>query len=316
MRSLAEDIFRGDTRAVARAISSVENSSRDASDLMRSIYPHTGRAFVIGITGPPGAGKSSLVNELISAFLEEGKKIGIIAIDPTSSFSGGALLGDRIRMQKHGTNASVFIRSMATRGELGGLSRATSDAVDILDASGRDVIIVETVGVGQDEIEIVNTAHTSVLVLTPETGDEIQAIKAGVMEIADIFVINKADLQGADKAESRLQYLLSLSDGNGWIPHIVRCVASKGEGIENLVSSLCEHREFLLRNPDGRNREYSRNKIRILNIINDIMTARILKEAFREGEMDKMTDDIGLRKTDPYTVAETILSRCRIERDA
>src|SRR5213076_1797539 len=234
---LIDRITAGDTTAVARAISKVEGGASDSSDLMKQIFPRTGRALIVGITGAPGAGKSSLVDKLAALYRRRGERVGIIAVDPSSPFSGGAILGDRIRMQTLSLDKGVFIRSMATRGNLGGLSRATVDAVAILDAAGFDKVIVETVGVGQDEVEIVKTADVSVVVLVPGMGDDIQAIKAGIMEIGDVFVINKADREGVNSTEKELEALLSLATRNdGWDPPIVKTVATEGKGIEQMAS--------------------------------------------------------------------------------
>src|SRR5215204_1790484 len=244
-QNLVEKLLRGETRAIARAITRVENGAKDAAELMKSVFPQTGRAIVIGITGAPGAGKSSLVDKLAMHYKDQGEKIGIICVDPSSPFSGGAILGDRIRMSTLGLDKNVFIRSMATRGNLGGLSRATVDAVAILDAAGFDKVIVETVGVGQDEVEIVKTADVSVVVLVPGMGDDIQAIKAGIMEIGDTFVINKADREGVIRTEKELQALLSLAHRpDFWNPPIVKTIATENKGIEDLAKAIESYYEF------------------------------------------------------------------------
>src|SRR5882762_5465334 len=246
--SLVDRITSGDARAVARAISKVEDGALGASELMKEIFPHTGRGLIIGITGAPGAGKSSLVDKLSLLYRSQARRVGIIAVDPSSPFSGGAILGDRIRMQALGLDKGVFIRSMATRGNLGGLARSTVDAVAILDAAGYEKIIIETVGVGQDEVEIVKAADVSVVVLVPGMGDDIQAIKAGIMEIGDIFVINKADREGVNSTEKELEALLSLATReDAWHPPIVKTVATESKGIEELVTAIGSYRDFHLR---------------------------------------------------------------------
>src|ERR671914_3028999 len=238
-------ILAGDPRAVARAISKVEDGAADAAGLMKAVFPHTGRGLVVGITGAPGAGKSSLVDKLALMYRQKGERVGIVAVDPSSPFSGGAILGDRIRMQTLGLDENVFIRSMATRGNLGGLARATVDAVAILDAAGYSKIIVETVGVGQDEVEIVKAADVSVVVLVPGMGDDIQAIKAGIMEIGDVFVINKADREGVLRTEKELEALLTLAHRpDMWSPPIVKTVATENKGIEELAAAVESYREF------------------------------------------------------------------------
>jgi LAO/AO transport system kinase len=242
---LLEKLFEGNPRAVARAITKVENGADSASDIMKAVFPRTGNAIVIGITGAPGAGKSSLVDKLAMFYKNQGEKVGIIAVDPSSPFSGGAILGDRIRMSALGVDKNVFIRSMATRGNLGGLSRATVDAVAILDAAGFDKVIVETVGVGQDEVEIVKTADVSIVVLVPGMGDDIQAIKAGIMEIGDVFVINKADREGVLRTEKELEALLTLAmRPDFWNPPIIKTIATENKGIEELDVAITSYNDF------------------------------------------------------------------------
>src|SRR5690242_18638755 len=241
------DVLRsGDPRALARAISVVENHAPGWRELLKELFPHTGGALTIGLTGSPGAGKSTLVDQLAKAYRKEDKKIGIIAVDPTSAYTGGAILGDRIRMQDHFSDPGIYIRSMATRGSLGGLARATADVAMVLDAAGRDIVMIETVGVGQDEIDIVRVADVTIVILVPGMGDDVQAIKAGIMEIADIFVINKSDYEGSERVENEIRELQSLvAREDGWVPPVVKTVATSGEGIEQLADVIGKYREFL-----------------------------------------------------------------------
>src|SRR5919112_3786308 len=264
-QQLIERVLAGEPRAVARAISKVEDGAGDAAELMKGVFPHTGKGLVVGITGSPGAGKSSLVDKLAALYRKGGERVGIVCVDPSSPFSGGAILGDRIRMQTLGLDPGVFIRSMATRGHLGGLSRATVDAVAILDAAGYGKIVVETVGVGQDEVEIVKTADVSVVVLVPGMGDDIQAIKAGIMEIGDVFVINKADREGVLRTEKELEALLSLaSRPDGWEPPIVKTVATENRGLEELAAAIESYHDFQKGAESGRARRTSIARWRIL----------------------------------------------------
>ncbi len=238
---LAEKVLAGDARAAARLMRDLDDRVPAAIDELRALHPHTGRAFVLGVTGNPGAGKSTVVDGLIERYRKRGKRVGVVAVDPTSPFSGGAILGDRIRMQRHATDDGVFIRSLATRGHLGGLSRSTGDVVAVLDAMGFDVVIIETVGVGQDEVEIVSTAHTAVVVTVPGLGDDIQAIKAGILEIADVLVVNKADRDGADRTVRDLTHMLDLRGGHP--VDIVKTVATTGQGIDELVAAIDRHQQ-------------------------------------------------------------------------
>jgi len=303
-------ILEGEPRAVARAISKVEDGAEGASELMKAVFPHTGRGLVVGITGSPGAGKSSLVDKLAGLYRRRGERVGIIAVDPSSPFTGGAILGDRIRMQALGLDPGVFIRSMATRGNLGGLARSTVDAVAILDAAGYEKVIVETVGVGQDEVEIVKTADVSVVVLVPGMGDDIQAIKAGIMEIGDVFVINKADRDGVLRTEKELEALLSLAHRpDGWSPPIVKTVATENKGLEELAAAVESYRDFQKDVEGARGRRRAVARWRILELLRERLLARAL-EADGKGELlDALALEVADKRRDPYSAVEELLAR-------
>jgi len=309
---LIEGMLRGDKRATARLISLVENSDEAARDIIPKIYPHTGNAYIIGITGPPGAGKSTLLDKLIRVVREKGMVVGVIAIDPTSPFTGGALLGDRIRMQRHSTDPGVFIRSMATRGSLGGLAKAAGDAIKVLDAYGCDVIFVETVGVGQIEIDIVKTADTVVLVTVPGLGDDIQAIKAGLMEIADVFVINKADKEGADATYFELSTMLDLEkerwEKRGWRPPIVETVATTMRGIRELWERIEDHRKFLEKSGEMHRKRTLRAEEEVKTIISSRI-AELIGEKLGNEEISSLIDGVVKREIDPYTAADVVLEK-------
>lgn len=298
-QSLTERLFGGEPRAVARAITTVESGANDAADLMKAVFPKTGNALVIGVTGSPGAGKSSLVDKLAFYYLGQGEKIGIICVDPSSPFSGGAILGDRIRMQTLGLDKNVFIRSMATRGNLGGLSRATVDAVAILDAAGFDKIIVETVGVGQDEVEIVKTADVSVVVLVPGMGDDIQAIKAGIMEIGDVFVINKADREGVLRTEKELESLLSLAHRpDFWNSPIVKTVATENKGIEDLSKAIESYNDFQKRGEASLERRRAIARWRLLELLRETLLARTLNANGIGEKLEELALEVAEKKLD------------------
>lgn len=302
-----ENLFAGQTLAVARAITRVENGASGASELMKSVFPKTGNALVIGITGAPGAGKSSLVDKLALYYKVKGERIGIICVDPSSPFSGGAILGDRIRMATLGLDKNVFIRSMATRGNLGGLSRATVDAVAILDAAGFDKIIVETVGVGQDEVEIVKTADVSVVVLVPGMGDDIQAIKAGIMEIGDVFVINKADREGVLRTQKELESLLSLAHRpDFWMPPIVRTIAPENKGIEDLSAAIESYYEFQ-RKGENLERRKAIAKWRLLGLLQERLLADVLDREGAGEKIDRLAQEIAEKQSNPYAAVEEVL---------
>ena len=305
---LLENILAGEPRAVARAISKVEDGSSDASQLMKGIFPLTGRGLVIGITGAPGAGKSSLVDKLALLYRKQGQRVGIIAVDPSSPFSGGAILGDRIRMQALGLDKDVFIRSMATRGNLGGLARSTVDAVAILDAAGYDKIIIETVGVGQDEVEIVKAADVSVVVLVPGMGDDIQAIKAGIMEIGDVFVINKADREGVYSTEKELEALLSLAArSDDWQPAIVKTVATENKGIDELATAIETYQKTQRDSKTGLDRRRAIARWRILELLREQLLARTLEQNSASDTLNRMADEVASRQRDPYSAVEEII---------
>lgn len=308
--SAIERIIAGDPRAVARAISKVEDGSRDAAQLMKDIFPHTGRGLVVGITGAPGAGKSSLVDKLALLYRERKERVGIVAVDPSSPFSGGAILGDRIRMQALGLDPGVFIRSMATRGNLGGLARATVDAVSILDAAGYSKVVVETVGVGQDEVEIVKAADVSVVVLVPGMGDDIQAIKAGIMEIGDIFVINKADREGVYNTEKELEALLSLSGReDGWQPPIIKTIATENKGINDLAAAIDNYQSFHFTKDLGSDRRRAIARWRILELLRERLLARTLASDSASDTLDRLADEVATRRRDPYSAVEELIGQ-------
>ena len=304
-----ERIFAGDARAVARAISKVEDDVEGAAALMKSIFPHTGRALVVGVTGSPGAGKSSLVDKLAGLYRGRGERVGVVCVDPSSPFSGGAILGDRIRMQTLGLDPGVFIRSMATRGHLGGLARASVDAVSILDAAGYEKVIVETVGVGQDEVEIVKTADVSVVVLVPGMGDDVQAIKAGIMEISDVFVINKADRDGVLRTEKELEALLSLATRpDGWSPPIVKTVATEGRGIEELAAAAESYRDFQRGGGPGLERRASVARWRILELLRERLLARAVSGEGSDARLDALAREVAEKLRDPYSAVDEFMA--------
>ncbi len=303
-----EKLNAGDPRTVARAITKVESGSNDAAELMKAVFPQTGRATVIGITGSPGAGKSSLVDKLALFYKDQGNKVGIVCIDPSSPFSGGAILGDRIRMATLGLDKNVFIRSMATRGNLGGLSRATVDAVAILDAAGFDKVIVETVGVGQDEVEIVKAADVSVVVLVPGMGDDIQAIKAGIMEIGDVFVINKADREGVLRTQKELEALLSLAHRpDMWNPPIIKTIATESKGIEDMDAAIASYLTFQAANDSSAERRRSIAKWRLTELIRERLLADLLGRNGAQAQLDSLAKKVADKTIDPYSAVSEIL---------
>jgi LAO/AO transport system kinase len=306
--SLLDRVIARDPVAVARAISKVEDNAAAASDLMKQIFSRTGQALIVGITGAPGAGKSSLVDKLAAFYRKSGDRVGIIAVDPSSPFSGGAILGDRIRMQSLTLDKDVFIRSMATRGNLGGLARATVEAVAILDAAGYDKIIVETVGVGQDEIEIAKTADVCVVVLVPGMGDDVQTMKAGIMEIADVLVINKADRDGVLRTEKELQALLSLATREDeWQPPIVKTVAIESKGLDDLAHAIDEARQFQRNAPAAEGRKRAVAKWRILELLRERLVSEALMRDGAAAKLESMAGEVANKQRDPYSAVEELL---------
>ncbi len=296
----------GDVRALARAISLVENRAAGSSDLLKALFPHSGRARVIGLTGAPGAGKSTLVDQLARLYRKQNHTVGIIAVDPTSPYTGGAILGDRIRMQDHFADPGIFIRSMATRGSLGGLARATADVTAVLDASGRDVVLIETVGVGQDEVDIVRLADITVVILVPGMGDDVQSIKAGIMEIADIFVINKSDHDGAERVEREIRGLQSLAlRHDGWTPPIVKTVASSGHGVDDLANAVASYEAYLRKENLALKKSVENWQERLVEMLRDGMLEKA-RARFSDGKLAQLAAEVAEHKRDPYTLVEEI----------
>jgi LAO/AO transport system kinase len=305
-----EQIRSGNLRALSRAITAVENRTSDSHHLLKALFAYSGRARVVGLTGSPGAGKSTLVDSLAGQYRKRQQTVGIIAIDPTSPFTGGAILGDRIRMQSHTGDAGIFIRSMATRGSLGGLSSTTADVATVLDASGRDLVIIETVGVGQDEVDIVRLADVTIVILVPGMGDDVQSIKAGIMEIADIFVINKADREGAERVEREVRSMQSLSmrDDN-WVPPVIKTVASTGAGVAELASAIDEYETFLATSELGHQRRVANWQTRLREMLRDEVLRRIVQGAFSEDAVGEYAAQVAGHERDPYSLIDEIVGK-------
>jgi len=298
----------GDVRALSRAISAVEDSAPESEPLLRALFPHTGAAHLIGITGAPGTGKSTLVDRLAGRFRRAGESVGVIAVDPSSPYTGGAILGDRIRMQDHATDDGIFIRSMATRGFLGGLARATADVALLLDASGKRRLLIETVGVGQGEVEIMGLADCTLVVLVPGLGDEVQAIKAGIMEIADVFVLNKSDREGADRFEQQLKAMLSIvPERAGWRAPVIRTVATENKGIAQLAEAIQQFRDHLERSGQLQARKIANWKRRLLDLLESRFLDRVVARGIGEQGLESAAADIAARRRDPYQAVNEIL---------
>ena len=309
LQSWIERLRAGDPRALARAISTVENRTPDSPALLKALFPHTGKARILGLTGAPGAGKSTLVDHLAKHYRRDGKTLGIIAVDPTSPYTGGAILGDRIRMQDHHADPGIYIRSMATRGSLGGLARTTADVATVFDASGKDLILIETVGVGQDEVDIVRLADITVVILVPGMGDDVQTIKAGIMEIADIFVINKSDREGAERVEREILSMQSLAmRKDGWNPPIVKTVASEGKGVEHLAEAIAGYEGYLQRENLALKHSVDNWRERLVEMLRDAMLERA-RQQLDNGRVEQYASEIAEHKRDPYSLVEELVRK-------
>jgi LAO/AO transport system kinase len=313
MSDVAEKIVKGDVRAVARLIRDIDDGMPGVRQILKELYPSTGNAYILGITGAPGVGKSTLVDQMISHLRKRGKTVGVLAVDPTSPFSGGAILGDRVRMQRHSMDEGVFIRSLATRGHFGGLTQSTLSAIDVLDAMGKDYIIVETVGVGQDEVDVVKSAHTTIITVIPGMGDDIQAIKAGILEVGDIFLINKADREGTDKTLSDLRLMINMDhkkyeEGN-WKPPILKAQAVFDKGVKELLEEIDKHKKYLTEHCGGWQVRRREDKVR--QELGDMIKNRLIEEVLGKitgtGEFDRAVKSIVEGKTDPYTACDNLV---------
>jgi LAO/AO transport system kinase len=304
-----KDILSGDIQAAARLMRDLDDEIPSAQRTLKALYRHTGRAYILGITGAPGAGKSTLVDCLTEHLRREGKTIGIVAVDPTSPFSGGAILGDRIRMQKHTLDEGVFIKSLATRGHLGGLSQSTIDIVNVMDAMGKDVVLIETVGVGQDEVEIVKVAHTNVVLVVPGLGDDIQAMKAGILEIADIFVVNKSDREGADRTRQELETMVSMNTyGEGeWVPPVMAAVAQTGAGVPELLAEVARHWTFVSREENLTRYRREKARVELIEILKKRLIEKAVDDLSRGGVLDLLLGEIAQKSRDPYSIADQVV---------
>jgi LAO/AO transport system kinase len=309
----AQRIVSGDVRAVARLIRDIDDMLPEAREVLKDLYPFTGKAYVVGVTGAPGVGKSTLVDQMVAHWRKAGKTIGVLAVDPTSPFSGGAILGDRVRMQRHSMDEGVFIRSMATRGYFGGLTQSTRSAIDVLDAMGKDYILVETVGVGQDEIDIVQSADTTLIVLIPGMGDDIQALKAGILEVGDIFVINKADREGADRTVNDIRLMIEMDEKrykNGWKPPILTAQAVFDKGIAEILDEIENHASYLRSSEEKRSRvRYEKARNNLVEMIRDRINMEVLSDIVQSGEFEDAVQLIVDRQIDPYTACDNIISK-------
>ena len=313
MDSVAEKVVAGDVRAVARLIRDIDDGTPGTRAVLKDLYPHTGRAYVVGITGAPGVGKSTLVDQIIYHLRKQDKTVGVLAVDPTSPFSGGAILGDRIRMQRHCADQGVFIRSLATRGQFGGLTQSTRSAIDVLDAMGKDIILVETVGVGQDEVDVVKSAHTTVIVVMPGMGDDIQVIKAGILEVGDIFVINKADREGTDRTENHLKMMIEMAqkkyEEGGWLPPVLRTQAVFDKGVEELLAEIDRHGSHLAETVEGLNVRKRKDKVseELAEMVKNRLIEKVSRRLMETGEFEKAVASVVGGETDPYTACDNLV---------